>query len=443
MNCAAMTESFTSFRQPRHVSLVVDTPAVRQRLLTACEAEGRLSDAGSVLAETARQARAGAYFWKTPYYHVVGLCNALLASGREDRVAALLAAAVDAWRTQDPELCAWALFLQGSLALRRGELGPARALFTKAQPYLPFLAHTAVGEMFARRADALPAAIAAQSAAALIWEASAANEAAGPVACVACDGGYLRRFAPLFLAVLNRYAAPGQAVHLHVVDPADDAAAFMAELAGLAPKLRLGWSREPSPDGLTDDGRRTYYTFARFVRLNEIAARYPGAPLMVADIDACVLADPAAFVEPLSARRPLALQYHPENLARVYDGVGGGLVVLRQEPAVMALFERVRRFLLSWTATRRIHYFLDQMALTAGVDDALRRPDAPEILRVGAEGRVYCCGAGRIAHILDEKKQPGFAAAAAALTAELSHEDVGTDPAATEARILAALGLAG
>lgn len=438
-----MTESSTSSRQPRIVSLVADTPSARQRLLTACEAEGRLSDAGAVLAETARQARAGIYYWKTPYYHLVRLSNELLAAGREDRVAALLTAAVAAWREQDPELCAWALFLQGSLALRRGELGPARALFTKAQPYLPFLAHTAVGEMFARRAEAPPAAIAAQSAAALTWEASAASEAARPVTCVACDGGYLRRFAPLFLAVLNRFAAPGGAVHLHVVDPADDAAAFMAELARLAPKLRLGWSREPSPEGLTDDGRRTYYTFARFVRLNEIAARYPGAPLLVADIDACVLADPAAFVEPLSARRPLALQYHPENLARIYDGVGGGLVVLRQEPAVMALFERVRRFLLSWTATRRIYYFLDQMALTAGVDDALRRPDAPEILRLGVEGRIFCCGAGRFAQILEEKSRPDFAAAAERLIAELRGEEAETFPAATEARILAALGLAG
>lgn len=442
-----MTQSSASSRQPRQILLAVDTPAARQRLLAACEAEGRLSDAGAVLAETARQARAGIYYWKTPYYHLVRLSNELLAAGREDRVAALLAAAVAAWRDQDPELCAWALFLQGSLALRRGELGPARALFTKAQPYLPFLAHTAVGEVFARRAEALPAAVAAQSAAALTWEASAANQAAGPavgpVTCVACDGGYLRRFAPLFLAVLNRFAAPGRAVHLHVVDPADDAAALMAELAELAPRLRLGWSREPSPDGLTDDGRRTYYTFARFVRLNEIAARYPGAPLLVADIDACVLADPAAFVAPLTAQRPLALQYYPENLARIYDGVGGGLVVLRQEPAVMALFERVRRFLLSWTAARRIYYFLDQMALTAGVDDALRRPDAPEILRLGVEGRIFCCGAGRFAQILDEKSRPGFAAAAERLIAELRSEEVADAPIATEARILAALGLAG
>jgi tetratricopeptide (TPR) repeat protein len=418
---------------------------LRQQLVTVLAAQGRMAAAAAALVETGRLGRLGRCFWKTAYYHLIRICNELLAAGRDDSAAALIAAAETAWRDDDAELRAWALFLSGSLALRRGDLPRARGALTQARPYLPFLAHIAVGDIFRRRGEGLPSERLAESAAALRWEATAARPGPGaglgPVVFVACDAGYLRRFAPLFLAVLDRFAALGQAAHLHIVDPAPDAAATVAGLAAGLRRVRLGWSCEASPVGLTPEGRKTYYTFVRFLRLNEIAARYPGAGLLVADIDACVLADPAAFIAALSPQTPLALQYFPENLARIYDGVGGGLVVLLPEPAVTALFERVRRFLLSWTAERRVHYFLDQMALVAGVDDAISRKEAPGILRIGVEGRVFRCGDGRFAQILDEKQAPDFAGAAAKLTAELIRDGEATDAVAERARILTALGI--
>jgi tetratricopeptide (TPR) repeat protein len=414
---------------------------LRQQLVAVLAAQGRMAAAAAALVETGRLGRLGRCFWKTAYYHLIRICNELLAAGRDDSAAALIAAAEAAWRDGDAELRAWALFLSGSLALRRGDLPRARGALTQARPYLPFLAHIAVGDIFSRRGEGLPSERLAESAAALRWEATAARSGPGPVVFVACDAGYLRRFAPLFLAVLDRFAASGQAAHLHIVDPAPDAAATVAGLAAGLRRVRLGWSCEASPVGLTPEGRKTYYTFVRFLRLNEIAARYPGAGLLVADIDACVLADPAAFIAALSPQTPLALQYFPENLARIYDGVGGGLVVLLPEPAVTALFERVRRFLLSWTAERRVHYFLDQMALVAGVDDAINRKEAPGILRIGVEGRVFRCGDGRFAQILDEKQAPDFADAAAKLTAELSRDGEAADAVAERARILTALGI--
>ena len=256
-----------------------------------------------------------------------------------------------------------------------------------------------------------------------------------------CDDGYLRRFGPLFLASVDRFAAGPRTVHLHVVDPAPDTPAFIAGLAGGLRNVRLGWSHEEAPAGLDRAARTTFYTFARFLRLPRLMALYPRRPLLVADIDACLLSDPAAFLEPLSPGRPLALQYVPGNLARLYDGVGGGLLVLLPEPSVAALFDRIRRFLVSWTAERRLHYFLDQIALTAGTDDAIRRGDAPGILAIATDGRLFRCGGGVFVQILGEKSVPGFDDRVRSLLDRLAATPPSPDPRLDRERFLGAAGI--
>ncbi|MGQ9365116.1 tetratricopeptide repeat protein [Azospirillum sp. ST 5-10] len=431
--------ALTAFR--RLMALTPEDPTPWQRSAETLEAAGRLADVAAVLVEVGRLGRRGRFHWKTAYYHLVRLCNTLLAAGRSDRVAALLPAVIEAWRGVDSELQAWAMFLHGSLAVRRGDLGTARDAFAAAQPYLPFLVHVPLGDAFAGRVEALPAAVAAESEAAFVAEA-VVQPGTAPVVVAACDAGYLRRFAPLYLSTLERFAASGQVVHLHVIDPAPDTPAVIATLTAGLRRCRLGWSHEAAPAGLGAGARTTYYTFARFLRLGELAARYR-APLLVTDIDACILADPAAFTAPLTGDRPLALQHFPGNLARLYDGVGGGLVALLPEPPVLALFDRVRRFLLSWTAERTLFYFLDQIALVAGLDDAVRRGVAPGILSVRAEGRLFLCGDGRFVQILDEKNRPDYDRTVRTLVDALGTAGPSAEPHAERERILRALGIAG
>lgn len=414
-------------------------PTPWQRSAEVQEAAGRLDACTATLQEVARLSREGRFHWKTAYYHLVRIGNLLIGEGRLDRVATLLPPAVAAFRGVDAELHAWALFLQGSLAARLGDAAAAQDAFRRAEPHIPFLAHIPTGNGFARRVEALPPAADAESEAAFVLETLAPPEN-GPVVIASCDSGYLERFGPLFLASLDRFSSPGQAAHLHILDPRPDTAARVAALERRLRHVRLGWSHETSPAGLTPQARTTFYTFARFLRVPRLARLYR-APLLVADIDACLLSDPAGFLAPLSAANPLALQYFPDNLARLYDGVGGGLMVLRPDPAVIALFDRIRRFLVSWIAERRLHYFLDQIALTAGTDDAVRRGDGPPILPIPADGRLFRCGDGLFVQILTEKDQPGFAASIATLLDRLERIEPAPDPGLDRGLILKAIGV--
>ncbi|NUB27047.1 tetratricopeptide repeat protein [Azospirillum brasilense] len=420
-------------------ALTPTDPTPWQRSAEVQEAAGRLDACVATLLEVARLSREGRFHWKTAYYHLVRIGNLLIGEGRLDRVAALLPPAVAAFRGVDAELHAWALFLQGSLATRLGEAAAAQEAFRRAEPHLPFLAHIPTGDGFARRIEALSPAADMESEAAFVLE-TLAPSGNGPVVVASCDSGYLERFGPLFLASLDRFSTPGQAAHLHILDPRPDTAARVRALEGRLRHVRLGWSHETSPAGLTAQARTTFYTFARFLRVPRLSRLYQ-APLMVADIDACLLSDPVGFLAPLSAATPLALQHFPDNLARLYDGVGGGLVVMRPDPAVIALFDRIRRFLVSWIAERRLHYFLDQIALTAGTDDAVRRGDGPSILPIPVKGRLFLCGDGLFVQILTEKDQPGFAASVAALLDRLERTPPAPDPQLDRSMILKAIGV--
>ncbi|NUB14940.1 tetratricopeptide repeat protein [Azospirillum brasilense] len=420
-------------------ALTPTDPTPWQRSAEVQEAAGRLDACVATLLEVARLSREGRFHWKTAYYHLVRIGNLLVGEGRLDRVAALLPPAVAAFRGVDAELHAWALFLQGSLATRLGKAAAAQEAFRRAEPHLPFLAHIPTGDGFARRIEALSPAADTESEAAFVLE-TLAPPGNGPVVVASCDSGYLERFGPLFLASLDRFSTPGQAAHLHILDPRPDTAARVRALEGRLRHVRLGWSHETSPAGLTAQARTTFYTFARFLRVPRLSRLYQ-APLMVADIDACLLSDPVGFLAPLSAATPLALQHFPDNLARLYDGVGGGLVVMRPDPAVIALFDRIRRFLVSWIAERRLHYFLDQIALTAGTDDAVRRGDGPSILPIPVKGRLFLCGDGLFVQILTEKDQPGFAASIAALLDRLERTPPAPDPQLDRSMILKAIGV--
>lgn len=374
---------------------------------------------GRLIAWIAAEWRVRGYFWKTAYYVALETGNRLLDQMEDE---ARRAIAHDALRRLvetvvttaigiDPLLDPWFVFLEGCVALRLGEGERARALFAGLAPALPFTAHIPFGDDFARW-TAEAAAVRGAFAQGLTWGPLAPGAGHEPVVLVAADSAYVRRFLPVLAASIAS-AAPGARLHVHVCDPVPGDIDFIRAQAGAAPALRLGWSTEVLDAALAGPSRTTYLTAARFLRLPDILERY-AAPLVVADIDAAFLTDPARFVAALDAGRPVATTWGPGNLAGPYDAAGGGLVVLADHARARDFARGVADFLLYHVDRARRHgvplgYFLDQVALIATINAVLK----PAHLRpIPMDGRVHRLGEGpeegAFVQILPEKAMADF-----------------------------------
>ncbi|MDG3443045.1 tetratricopeptide repeat protein [Nitrospirillum amazonense] len=348
---------------------------------------------GRLVAWVATEWEARDYFWKSAYYLALETGNHLLRKpDGAAQLPRLVEAVTGAAMGRDPLLDPWFTFLDGCVALRLGHERRAKDCFASLEQALPFAAQIPLGDDFQRwTAAAEP--LRAGFDATLDWGRTAPGVAEEPVVLVAADSRYVRRFLP-FLAASIAAVAAGTRLHVHICDPATDDIDF---LAAAAPGLRLGWSTEALDPELHHETRLTYLTAARFLRLPQIQDRY-GAPLVVADIDAAFLSDPARFVAALPAGRPVAATWGPANLAAPYDAVGGGLVAVGPGDMARAFARGVADLLLyHWDRCRNggpvLGYFLDQVALVAGVDFVLT-PD--RLLPVHRAGRVYRLDGGRL-----------------------------------------------
>ena len=379
---------------------------------------GAWDDLARHLARMIRERNEAGLFWKSPYYVALDVANRLWAAGRPDDVAAMVAALRGGTAGIDPAVDGWLGFLEGCVALRRGDAAAARALFDAVTPEIPVAGQIPLGGEFE--------ALAAQGArrreeygGTVTWAQGYPDTGGRPFVLAAADSDYVERFAPLFLASVAAFAEPGQVVHFHVVDPTSRTEQVLRELAAAHPGVRLGISRERLEKRLVGGGRTTYLTCVRFLRLPGLMSLYR-SPCVVADIDAAFLADPALFAAGLTAERPAALLYGPENLAAPYDAVGGGILALAQEPAALSFARGAADFLLHWFGEGLMAYFLDQVALVAAAEARLG-PD--RIRRIHASGRrLYLDGAGFV-QILQEKSEPAFAEAMAGCVARLRAGD--------------------
>jgi len=99
------------------------------------------------------------------------------------------------------------------------------------------------------------------------------------VLLAACDPGYLRRFAPLYIRSAARHGGDCN-VHLHIVNPvADDLDWARREAGEFRPRLSVSTEVYAGPDA------RAYYALARFVRGAQLLEFYQ-RPILITDIDA-------------------------------------------------------------------------------------------------------------------------------------------------------------
>lgn len=381
------------------------------KLLSVFAQLGRLDALAAHLDAFLRARATYGFFWKEPYYGLLSALDALLQADRADDVDAILRRAIGVAAATDPLVTDWFRFLLGALHHRRGEVAPARSLLRAAAGRLPFLEHVCAPDAFHDRAAAVPAPARHSFDAALTFGTAtparpAADDAAAVVLC-ACDAVYLRRFGALFSQSIDAFSAPSTLIHLHIVAPDTETPSVIDAIRARLRTCRLRYSHEPLPIGLGAAEQRTFFTCARFLRLPDFLAHYR-RPMVVADIDAVFLGDPAGMTAALDADRPLALLYAPTTLAYLYDAVGAGLLAALPTTPVAQTFDTIKAFLLSWLSEGRMHYFLDQVALGLGVGVVNARGTTLGIRSFERRGAEVALGGAGFVQMRLEKSAPDF-----------------------------------
>jgi tetratricopeptide (TPR) repeat protein len=224
-----------------------------------------------------------------------------------------------------------------------------------------------------------------------IWFAAPAQpEGLRAVYAVAADSAYLCRFARPLAASLARSGGGGLLLHVHAINPDQEARSVLAEL-GRGPAA-IGISEEAVDlSDWAEDARRSYYSCVRFLILPELLARH-AVPVVVADIDQMLLADPAAV------------------LARASEGDIGLLLFDNQR---QNLLSRVSATLMLAAPTAGARRFAATLA--AVLAEAIAEPQrmvwhldqaALAVTQLGTEGVRCFCLDPAIVHLAADEPSP-------------------------------------
>ncbi|WP_448204675.1 tetratricopeptide repeat protein [Azospirillum sp. sgz302134] len=193
-----------------------------------------------------------------------------------------------------------------------------------------------------------------------------------PVVLVGCDDGYWRRFGGDFVASWRRHAGHC-ALHLHLINPSEDTAAALMDLAE-AEGGRMSCSREDLDlGGVPETVRKTYFASARFAVARGLL-RDGGPPVVQVDVDALFLKDPAAAMADWSAWDVAFLQDR-RGRGPMRD-VLAGFMAFNGTPAGRAFLDMVVAY-IGWHFDQgQVYWMLDQAA-PYGVQDWMRRSGSP------------------------------------------------------------------
>jgi hypothetical protein len=210
------------------------------------------------------------------------------------------------------------------------------------------------------------------------------------VYAVAADSAYLRQFARPLTASLARSGGGGLLLHLHAINPDQEARSVLAELArGPVP---IGISEEAVDLSAWDeDARRSYYSCARFLILPDLLARYT-VPVLVADIDQMLLADPAPLLE-RTAEGDVGLMLFDNQRQNLLSRISATLMLAAPTAGARRFAATLAAVLAEAIAEpQRMVWHLDQAALA--------------VTQLGTEGVRCFCLDPAIVHMAADEPPP-------------------------------------
>lgn len=192
----------------------------------------------------------------------------------------------------------------------------------------------------------------------------------GAVVMTCCDAAYLDAYAAPLARALDR-AAPGGALHLHLVNALPGKRTALDSLAGSlgATDLSVTWETAPGAGP-------TYFASIRFVRLAQLLEA-SARPVLALDADSLVRTPLGPALAAL-AGSDLALALRPE-LPFLNRKVLATSVHVRATNAAARFLRRLAAYLLACMRDGRTPWYLDQCAFAVVLAMSGRAGDAPEV----------------------------------------------------------------
>lgn len=196
-------------------------------------------------------------------------------------------------------------------------------------------------------------------------------EAAERVTVFVCmDSSYCLRYLGSIAASVAANS-PEANLHVHLVNPNEQALRRLQAVSRLVGPERLSHSRETAGLGdFDDEQRKTYFASVRFVRLAEVMQAAPGT-YFVMDVDNIVRGD-LGFCRSLMHGADVLIRNRFSQ--RPHLAVAACGIILANSDAARAFMKRTAEYILDAFHTGHVAWYLDQIALTLAMRESDLEP---------------------------------------------------------------------
>lgn len=180
---------------------------------------------------------------------------------------------------------------------------------------------------------------------------------------VSCDSEYLVSFLRPLLRSIELNAGLRCGVHLHVINPTEEASALIAEMeSSISYPLAVSYESFVTKD-LPEQVVRTYYSIARFLMAPEVIELH-GKKLLIADIDQIVVKELGPLIQKLQDY-DVGLLWFPRLRYDLVSTFSASVLMARPSVDASSFFALVRDYLVDRIIESggAISWHLDQIAL--------------------------------------------------------------------------------
>lgn len=233
----------------------------------------------------------------------------------------------------------------------------------------------------------------------------------GPIAYLACDHAYFKRFAmPMVRSLADK--APGAQLHIHIMDATDDQLGDAATFCHALPLTVAISAEQPGVNRSGSHTARAYYHAIRFIRYYQHLTLYD-RPLWLMDVDALFNRDPHVLYDMIGAN-DVAFRVRPGRL-EPWNQFNACIVGARPTAAAKTYVRMIAAYVAHYHRQKALVWGIDQIAMY-GAFIHLRleqRPPALAFLDDRAidymyldDGIVWCnSGRNKFAHL--QRQQDG------------------------------------